>query len=105
MSVIQTNNTRYDAVSTTVATGQTNRDMKANNAWLFNNVTDARFMRITTDRTITIRLNSTSNDGIVMTSSESPRKFTRAEEGIVITNLYITNASWNTANIVMELYS
>jgi hypothetical protein len=99
-----TRNTVYDAVSTTVATGQTNRDMKANESSLWKAFSDARFMRITTDQTITIRLNSTSNPGIIMTSSESPRKFVRDEEGMVITNVYITNASGSVANIKMELY-
>lgn len=95
----------YDAVSTTVATGQTNRDMKANNADLFKNLDEATFCRITTDQTITIRFNSTSNPGIVMTSSESPRKWTRAEEGLKITNIYVSNASGSTANMKIELYS
>lgn len=93
MVTIDSANTRYDAVSTTVATGQTNRDMKANNATLFLNVTNARFCRITTDQTITIRFNSTDNPGIIMTATESPRKWTRTEEGMVINNVYVTNAS------------
>lgn len=80
MAVIDSFNEKYDAVSTTVATGQTNRDMKANNATLFANVDKARFCRITTDQTVTIRFNSTSNPGIVMTSTESPRTWIRAEE-------------------------
>lgn len=104
MSVIDSYNTTYDAVSTTVATGQTNRDMKLNNATLFANVDQARFVRITTDQTVTIRFNSTTNPWIIMTASESPRKFTRAEEGIVVTNIYVTNASWSTANMKFELY-
>ena len=54
-------NTVYDAASITVATGQNNRDIKANEPTLFKNFSDARQMRITTDQTITIRLNSTSN--------------------------------------------
>ncbi len=104
MVTIDSANTRYDAISTTVATGQTNRDMKANNATLFANVDRARFMRITTDQTITIRLNSTDMPWIVMTATESPRKFTRIEESMEITNIYVTNASWSTANIKIELY-
>lgn len=100
----QPKNTKYDAASFTVATGQTNRDIKANEADLWKNFADARFMRITTDQTVSIRLNSTSNPAIVMTATESPRKFTRAEEGIVITNIYITNTSGSTANIKVELY-
>lgn len=39
-----------------------------------------------------------------MTATESPRKFTRLEEGMVITNIYVTNASGSTANIKVELY-
>ena len=69
----QPKNTVYDAVSTTVATWQTDRDMKANNATLFKNFSDARFMRIVTDQTITIKLNSVAMPGIVMTATESPR--------------------------------
>jgi hypothetical protein len=61
MVVIDSTNTTYDAVSTTVATGQTNRDMKANNADLFKNVDKARFCRITTDQTVTIRFNANTN--------------------------------------------
>lgn len=104
MSVIDSYNTTYDAVSTTVANGQTNRDMKANNATLFANVDKARFCRITADQTVTIRFNSTSMPWIVMTATESPRKFTRAEEWLIITNIYVTNASWSTANMKFELY-
>lgn len=93
MSIIDSFNTTYDAVSTTVANGQTNRDMKANNSGLFANVDKARFVRITTDQTVTIRFNNTSNPGIVMTASESPRKFTRAEESLIVENIFVTNAS------------
>ena len=100
----QPKNDRYDAASFTVATGQTNRDIKVNVTDLWKNFTDARFMRITTDQTITIRLNSVDNPGIVMTATESPRKFTRQEEWMVITNLYVTNASGSTANMKVELY-
>jgi len=80
MSVIDCFNTTYDAVSTTVATGQTNRDMKANNSTLFLNVEKARSLRITTDQTISIRFNSTDMPAIVMTATESPRVITRGFE-------------------------
>jgi hypothetical protein len=42
---------------------------------------------------------------IVMTATESPRKFTRIEEGLAISNIFISNASGSTANVKMELYS
>lgn len=105
MATIDSNNTRYDAVSTTVATGQTNRDMKANNPTLFLNVTDARYCSITTDQTVTIRFNSATEPGIVVTSTESPKIWKRAEQGLVITNIFVTNASGSTANMKFELYS
>ena len=105
MVTIDSSNTVYDAVSTTVATGQTNRDMKANNPTLFANVDKARFCRITTDQAISIRFNSTSMPAIIMTTTESPRLRTRTDEWLVITNIYVTNASWNTANMKIELYS
>lgn len=105
MTTIDAVNSVYDAVSTTVATGQTNRDMKANNPTLFANVTTATYCSITTDQTITIRFNDTTMPGFVMTSSESPKKWSRAEQGLKITNIYVTNASGSTANMKIELYS
>lgn len=104
MVTIDSNNTTYDAVSTTVAAAQTNRDMKANETALFRNVDRARFLRLTTDQTITIRFNSTTMPGISMTSTESPRTWKRTDESLEITNIYITNASGSTANIKAELY-
>ena len=104
MVTIDSNNTKYDAVSTTVATGQTNRDMKAAESTLFANVDKARFLRLTTDQTVTIRFNSTSMPWIIMTSTESPRVWNRTDESLEITNIYITNATGSTANIKMELY-
>ena len=80
MVTVDTITSVYDAVSTTVATGQTNRDMKANNATLFANVTEASTCSITTDQTISIRFNSTSMPAIIMTATESPKKRQRAVE-------------------------
>jgi predicted secreted protein len=67
--------------------------MKANNTTLFNNVDNATYCSITTDQTITVKFNNTSMPGIVITSSESPKRWTRAEHGLKISNIYITNAS------------
>jgi len=99
----QPKNDKYDAATIAVATGQTNRDIKANEPLLWNNFTDARFMRLTTDQTITVRLNSTSNPWILITSSESPMVFNRQDQGMVITNIYVTNASGSTANMKIFL--
>jgi hypothetical protein len=104
MTTINSVYPRYDAVSTTVATGQTNRDMKANNSALFNNVSEANYCSITTDQTVTIRFNDTTMPGIVMTATESPKVWKRAEQGLKITNIYVTNSSGSTANMKIELY-
>jgi len=95
------NNTVYDAVSTTVATGQTNRDMKANNATLFSNISQANKCVISTDQAITLRFNTTSMPAIVMAATESPKVI----DSLNIKNIYVTNASWSTANMKIELYS
>ena len=80
MVTVDTITSVYDAVSTTVANAQTNRDMKANNATLFKNVTEASTCSIITDQTISIRFNSTAMPAIVMTATESPKKRQRAVE-------------------------
>lgn len=91
----------YDAASITVATGQTNRDIKANESELWKTLTDAYKVVLSTDQTITVRFNDTSYGGIVVTSSESPKVF----DAIRAQNMYITNASGSVANIKVELYS
>lgn len=52
--------TYYEAASITVATGQTNRDIRANNPTLWRDLQQSTCMIVSTDQTITIRLNDTS---------------------------------------------
>lgn len=95
----------YSSIEFTVATGQTNSDVLANNATfddqfgagLFNGFANKMVLR--TDQTITVRVNSTSNHAITVTSTDSP--FTLA--GVEINNVYITNASGSTANVKILL--
>lgn len=61
-------------------------------------------MSITTDQNITVRMNATTNPGIVVASTESPKIRKRLEQGMVIKNIYVTNASGSTANMKVELY-
>jgi hypothetical protein len=77
MVTIDTITNVYDAVSTTVATGQTNRNMKANNPTLFANLTEASTCSITTDQTISVRFNDITMPAIVMTATESPKVWQR----------------------------
>lgn len=83
----------YEAARLTIANGTTNYDVKATGG-KFTTVTTARFLSLRTDQTITVRLNSTSNDAITMTSAGSPY-----EIELEVTNVFITNASGATANV------
>jgi hypothetical protein len=92
-------NTAYDNVEFTLATGQTDYDVKTNVAGAFSNVATARNINIRTDVTITIKFNATTNTSITITSSDSPLKVDTLE----ITNIYISNASGSNANIKILL--
>jgi predicted HAD superfamily phosphohydrolase len=83
------NQLTYDAASFTVANGQTNRDIRDSESALFDKVPEAHKMIISTDQTVTLRLNDTSYGAIVMTSTESPKVF----DSVNIANIYVTNAS------------
>lgn len=87
----------YDNAEFSVATGTSNYDVKANqNLFGDGDVDLPYFTRITTDQTITIKLNSTGDDSITITSSMSPFVL---DEIIEVRNVYITNNSGNTANV------
>lgn len=95
----------YTNVEFSVTTGQTNYDVLANNATFDDQFSAilpyffANKMVLRTDQTITVRVNSTSNHAITVTSTDSP--FTLA--GVEIQNIYITNASGNTAAVKILL--
>jgi len=93
----------YDNSEFSLATGQTDYDVATNQTYAWNNVTVAKYMTIRTDQTITIKLNSDSNDAITVTSSDSPYVFDYEKLGLEITNVYITNASGSTAAIKIFL--
>jgi len=90
----------YEAGSFTVATGQTNRDIRANEPTLWKSINQATAVRISTDQTVTLRFNDATYWPIVMTSSQSPMMFDRVR----VSNLYVTNASGSTANMKIEIY-
>lgn len=89
----------YDNGEFNLTTGQTNYDVAAGQAALFNNVTTARTVNFRTDKTVTIRLNSTSNAAITVAATDSPFVI----DDISVTNIYITNASGDTAAIKILL--
>jgi len=96
---------RYSNIEFSVTNGQTNYDVLANNATFDDQFAAtlpeffANKMVLRTDQTITVRVNSATNDAITVTSTDSP--FTLA--GVEINNVYITNASGNTAAVKILL--
>ena len=95
--------TVYDSAESSIATGQTNYDIRANFTGSFVNVGTARACIIRSDQTITIRFNSTSGAAITLDVSEGKLEITK-EMGFEISNIYITNSSGNTAAIKILLF-
>ena len=92
-------NTVYDNAEFTVATATTDYNVSTNESDAFNNVSLARYVSIRTDQTITVRLNSTSNNLITITSSDSPLTVNTLE----VTNVFVSNSSGSTANVKILL--
>ena len=95
----------YTEVEFQVTSPSTNYDVDSNNATfhgkfgagLFHGFANKAVIR--TDQTITVKVNSTSNDAVTVTTTDSP--FTLA--GVEINNIFITNASGSTANVKILL--
>jgi len=92
----------YDSIEFQLTTGQTDYNLKTNQATSFKNVPYAHSVVIRTDQTITVKLNASTNTVFTVSRGEGSFTFTR-NMGIEITNLYISNASGNTANIKIFL--
>ena len=93
--------TLYDYVpSFVVANGTANYDLRTQQASAFLNVSKAWLVVIYTDQNISIRLNSTSNPAITINFEDQPFELRNI---VAVTNIYITNASGETANIKVML--
>ena len=90
----------YNNAEFTVANATTNYNVASNQTNLFGGassiVSIPYFIRIMTDQTITVKLNSTDNDAITITSSSSPFVL---DETIEVQNIFVTNNSGATANV------
>ena len=92
---------KYDYVNSfVVADSTTNYDLKAQQATAFKNVKRAWLVVIWTDQDISIRFNSTSNPAIAVGISKSPFELRYI---LGVSNIYITNASGNAANVEVML--
>ena len=87
----------YDSSSLSVANGQTAYDVRGTGG-MFDNVKEATYLNIRTDKTITIYLNATGNDGIVLASTDSPFVIS-PDMGLRVKEIFIANASGATATV------
>ena len=105
MNIRENVSINYDNAEFSVATGTTNYDVKSNQASTFGGATSdvgtiANYVAIRTDKTISIKMNNTSNSSITISSFDSPFVINGAIE---VGNIYITNNSGSTANIKLLL--
>ncbi len=92
---------RYDNAEFVVANATVNYDVKTNQTNLFGGASSnvgqvAYFVRSSTDQTVTLKFNDTSEDSITLTSSMSPFVL---DNTIEVSNIYITNNSGANANV------
>ncbi len=91
----------YDFVNSfIVANSTTDYDLKIQQATAFKNLSRAWLAIIWSDQDISIKFNASTNPAIVIPADQSPFEFRNIIE---ISNIFITNASGNTANIKVML--
>lgn len=98
----------YENVEFNVTDQSTNYDVAANQATFMsnfgpNNVVNQlpTSVQIRTNQTISVKLNSTANHAITITSTDSPFLI----EGVKITNIFISNSSGSTAAVKLFVTS
>lgn len=85
----------YNYAKFTVADSTAGYDVKATATGSFGKQARVGYVRITTNQTIEVAFNSSSNYGIEVTSSESPFEV----RDLDISNIYISNNSGNVATV------
>lgn len=87
----------YDNAEFTVSSGLTDYDVKANESSAFINFDSYSTINIRSDKNITVKLNSTGNNGITVQAN----KPFELENKVLIKKVFITNSSGATANVKM----
>jgi hypothetical protein len=91
---------KYDSAAFTIGWSTTNYNVDANEAALWNTVTSAKYIRITSSADIGIKINSTGATSYPMTSTQSPYEIYMEW----VANLFITTAG-SAANVTILLMS
>lgn len=102
MQTITKTSPYYENIEFNVSTATTDYDVAAFQATFLSNFGSTNVVgrypssvEIRTNNTISVKINSTSNHGITITSTDSPYRI----EGIDINNIFITNNSGSTAAV------
>jgi len=86
----------YDSIEFSLANGLSDYDLKANESDAFDNLPSYTTVVIRTDQDISVKFNSTSGKTVTIARRNSPIELDNLFE---IDNIYLTNASGNTANV------
>ena len=86
----------YDSIEFSLADGLTDYDVKSNESDAFDDLPSYTTVVIRTDQDISIKFNSTSGKTITVAKRNSPFMM---DNLIEISNIYLTNASGNTASV------
>ena len=92
----------YDSAEFSLTTGQTDYNVGANVTGAFSNVKYAHAVIIRSNKTISVKLNSTANASITLSIAEGSLVISR-DLGLEISNIFVTNASGATAAIKILL--
>ncbi len=99
------NSIQYDYKEFTLTNGQSDYDVKTSVAELFDNITVAKRIVIKSNKTITFKFNNSNLPSIEMvvsgSTNESP--FQLPDNFMDIVNIFISNASGDTATISIFL--
>jgi len=105
MAVVQIGGKKYDSAEFSIPTGtskyslNTDSDSYKTSGNVFNNIDKAYFTEVRTDTDITIRFNEDDNDPISLDANESVMDTPHIE----VNDIYITNASGDTATVKIRL--
>lgn len=90
----------YDWVSFTLTNGQSDYDLKANQASLWKNLAQASGIVIISDQAIGIKINNTLLPKISITTTQMPWEFINKK---IVRNAYLSNASGSDASVQVLL--
>jgi len=93
----------YDWATFTLNTGTTDYNVKTNQANLFLNIPIAKNVFIWSNQDISFKFNNTANPAIVFAAASNGESPFEGKQFLLVSNLFLTNASGNNATIKILL--